>query len=78
MGMAMATVEQGSGPPLFVLLMSMTYAAMQFSPVHVCLAVCAEDYRVSLDALIRKTLPLVLLFCLCAFLYSGFLWVTGI
>ena len=78
MSMAMATVEQGSGLPLFVLLMSMTYAAMQLSPVHVCLAVCAEDYRVSLGALIRKTLPLVLLFCLCAFLYSGLLWVTGI
>lgn len=76
--MTMATVEQGSGLPLFVLLMSMTYAAMQLSPVHVCLAVCAEDYRVSLGALIRKTLPLVLLFCLCAFLYSGLLWVTGI
>ena len=42
MPMAMATLPLGPGGlPLFVLLMCMTYAAMQVSPVHVCLAVCA-------------------------------------
>ena len=52
MGMAMAAAAQG-GLALFVLLMCMAYAAMQLSPVHVCLAVCAEDYRISLGPLIR-------------------------
>ena len=68
MGMAMAAAAQG-GLALFVLLMCMAYAAMQLSPVHVCLAVCAEDYRISLGTLIRKTVPLVGVFCLAAFGY---------
>lgn len=77
MGMAMATVTQG-GLALFVLLMCMTYAAMQLSPVHVCLAVCAEDYQISLGALIRKTLPLVLSFCLISFGYFALLSLLGL
>lgn len=72
MPMAMATVSTG-GLPLFVLLMRMTYAAMQLSPTHVCLAICAEDYGVTLGALIRKTIPLVRIFSLLAFGYYGFL-----
>ena len=69
MPMAMATVSGTSALPLFVLLMCMTYAAMQISPIHVCLAVCAEDYHVSLGALVWKTLPLVGLFCAVSLVY---------
>ena len=76
MGMAMAAAAQG-GLALFVLLMCMAYAAMQLSPVHVCLAVCAEDYRISLGTLIRKTVPLVGVFCLAAFGYYGLLRLFG-
>lgn len=76
MGMAMATVTHG-GLALFVLLMCMTYAAMQVSPVHVCLVVCAEDYRISLGALIRKTIPLVFSFCLISVAYYGILSLLG-
>ena len=76
MGMAMAAAVQG-GLALFVLLMCMAYAAMQLSPVHVCLAVCAEDYRISLGTLIRKTVPLVGVFCLAAFGYYGLLRLFG-
>ena len=79
MPMAMATLPLGPGGlPLFVLLMCMAYAAMQVSPVHVCLAVCAEDYGISLGALIRKTLPMVLSFCLVAFGYYGLLSLFGL
>lgn len=77
MAMAMATVTEG-GLALFVLLMCMTYAAMQISPVHVCLAVCAEDYRISLGALIRKTIPLVVSFCLVSFGYFALLTLLGL
>lgn len=76
MGMAMAAAAQG-GLALFVLLMCMAYAAMQLSPVHVCLAVCSEDYRISLGTLIRKTVPLVGVFCLAAFGYYGLLRLFG-
>ena len=76
MGMAMAAAAQG-GLALFVLLMCMAYAAMQLSPVHVCLAVCAEDYRISLGTLIRKIVPLVGVFCLAAFGYYGLLRLFG-
>ncbi len=69
MPMAMSTVGATSALPLFILLMCMTYAAMQISPIHVCLAVCAEDYHVSLGTLVWKTIPLVLLFCGVSFLY---------
>ncbi|WP_455581486.1 DUF401 family protein [Dysosmobacter sp.] len=72
MPMAMATATTG-GLALFVLLMCMTYAAMQISPTHVCLAVCAEAYGVTLGALIRKTIPLVGTFCLVALGYYGVL-----
>ncbi len=75
MGMAMAAE---GGLAMFVLLMSMTYAAMQISPVHVCLVVCAEDYHISLGALIRKTLPLVVSFCLIAVAYYGILRALGL
>lgn len=76
MEMAMATVTHG-GLALFVLLMCMTYAAMQISPIHVCLAVCAEDYNISLGSLIRKVLPLVGIFCGVAFAYYGLLSALG-
>lgn len=73
MPMAMATVGTASALPLFILLMCMTYAAMQISPIHVCLAVCAEDYHVSLGTLVWKTLPLVALFCGASFVYYAIL-----
>lgn len=75
--MAMA-MESGGGLALFVLLMSMAYAASQLSPTHICLAVCAEDYGVPLGALIRRTLPVILTFCLAAFGYYGILALLGL
>lgn len=77
MPMAMATAS-GSGLPLFILLMCMAYSANQLSPVHVCLAVCAENYHISLGALVRKTIPLSLSFCLVAFLYFFCLSCLGV
>ena len=78
MPMAMASLAPGApGLALFVLLMSIDYVAMQISPVHVCLTLCAEDYGVSLSKMIKKTLPLVTLFTLAVFVYYGILTVLG-
>lgn len=72
MPMAMAA-SSGSGLAMFVLLMSMTYAAMQISPTHICLFVCADDFRISFSALIKKTVPVIFLFICFAFMYYGVL-----
>ena len=65
---AFAAIPDG-GAPLMVLLMCFCHAAMQVSPTHVCLVVAAEYYGISLGALIRKTLPRTLLFCVLATAY---------
>lgn len=78
MPMAMATVAAGhTGLALFVLLMCITYVSMQISPVHICLLLCAEDYGISLGALVKKTLPLVAVFTAIAMAYYGILSAFG-
>ena len=59
--------------PLMVLLMCMAHAASQISPIHVCIVVAAEYYKVSMGALIRKTLPKALAFCAIAIVYYNIL-----
>ncbi len=58
-----------AGLPLMVLLMSFAYGAMQLTPVHVCLAIVAEYFHCSIEALIRITLPIILLFLTFVSLY---------
>lgn len=76
--MAMAAVGDGPGLALFVLVMCMSYVAMQISPVHICLTLCAEDFRVSLGSMVRKTLPLVAIFSVIAFAYYAILSAVGL
>lgn len=78
MPMAMASLEGEPVLALFVLVMCMNYAAMQVSPIHICLTLCAEDYKVPLSALVVKTLPMVLIFTAVAFLYYGALRLLGL
>lgn len=66
--MAMNAIP-GSGVPLMVLLMCICHAAGQVSPVHLCLAVVTEYYGITLGALVKKTLPVLLLFCAAMLLY---------
>lgn len=61
--LAFAAIPNG-GMPLMVLLMCMCHAASQVSPTHVCLVVASDYYQITLGELIRKTLPLSLLFCI--------------
>ncbi|MST55781.1 DUF401 family protein [Pyramidobacter sp. SM-530-WT-4B] len=76
MPMVMASLNGGNVLPMFILLMCMNYIAMQLSPVHICLTMCAEDYRISLGQLIIKTMPMVIVFSAFSFMYYFFL--TGL
>jgi len=66
--MAFTAIPDG-GMPLMVLLMSFTYAAMQVSPTHVCLFVVTEYFHTSFGGIVKKTLPVVLCFCVVTVLY---------
>lgn len=63
LGTPLAFAAMDGGMPLMVLLMCMSHAASQVSPVHVCLVVAADYYKVSLGELIRKSIVPSLLFC---------------
>ena len=73
LGTPLAFAAMDGGMPLMVLLMCISHAASQVSPVHVCLVVAADYYHVSMGALIRKTLPVALLFCLMMIGYYNIL-----
>lgn len=60
--MAFAAIP-GGGMPLMVLLMSFAYAAMQISPTHICLFIAADDFGVPMMAIVRKTIPVIAIFC---------------
>ena len=71
--MIMASIGTGSVLPIFILVMSMGYAAMQVSPIHICLTLCSEDYKISLGSLIVKVIPMVAAFLALSFAYYGIL-----
>lgn len=51
-----------AGAALLMYLMSLSYAAMQISPTHICLAIITEYFNVSWGQLMKKTLPVILVF----------------
>lgn len=55
LGTPLAFAAMDGGMPLMVLLMCMTHAASQISPIHVCLTIAADYYQISLGELIKKT-----------------------
>lgn len=57
------TAIPDGGMPLMVLLMSFTYAAMQISPTHVCLAVITEYFHTTTLGIVKKTIPVISVFC---------------
>ena len=52
----------GSGWPLMVLLNSMGYASLQVAPTHICYAVVADYFKISMGQIYRKGLPVILIF----------------
>lgn len=73
MGTPLAFAAIPGGMPLMVYLMCITHAASQLSPTHVCLVVASEYFHVTLGDLVRKTLPLSLLFCVLMTVYYNIL-----
>lgn len=72
MPMAIAAVP-GGGLPLVVLLMSCSYAAMQLSPTHICLFIATDYFHTNMGDLIKRTIPIVALFCVFLSAYVGIL-----
>lgn len=63
---------------LFLLCMTMQYVIMQVCPTHICLTLCAEDYKIPLGSLIVKTAPLVIVATALAFGYYFILSAFGL
>lgn len=78
MPMAMASLNGGPALALFILLMCMNYVAMQISPIHICLTLCAEDFHVPLGAMTMKTVPMVAVFTVISFAYYFLLSAFGL
>ena len=51
-----------AGAGLLVYLMALSYAAMQISPTHICLAIITEYFWVSWGQLMKKTIPVIVVF----------------
>ena len=73
LGTPLAFAAIDGGMPLMVLLMCMCHAASQVSPTHVCLVVASDYFHITLGALIRKTIPLALVFCILMIGYYSLL-----
>ena len=63
LGTPLAFAALDGGAPLMVLLMCMCHAASQLSPTHVCVVVAAGHFGIPLSRLIRRVLPVALVFC---------------
>lgn len=75
MGTPLAFAAIPGGMPLMVYLMCICHAASQVSPTHICLIIAADYFNVTLGELIRKTLPMALLFCILMTIYYNILLV---
>jgi len=71
--LAYATMPNG-GLALMILIMCTTYIAMQVSPTHICLAIVVEYYGTSFIDLIKKTMPIILIFAVISSIYSYLLY----
>ncbi|MDL2313776.1 DUF401 family protein [Desulfovibrio sp. OttesenSCG-928-C14] len=60
--LAYVTMPDG-GTPLLVLLSSMSFAAMQVSISHICLFLASAYFKVEVASLIKKTMPVIAVFC---------------
>ena len=57
------------GAAMLVMLMAMCHAGNQLSPTHVCLSVVSEYYEISMGELIKKAVPVNLIYCGVAIAY---------
>lgn len=69
MGTPLAFAAIPGGMPLMVYLMCIVHAASQVSPTHVCLVVASDYFHVTLGDLVKKTLPVAMVFCVLMTMY---------
>ncbi|MCD7749236.1 MAG: DUF401 family protein [Oscillospiraceae bacterium] len=77
LGTPIAFAAMDGGMPLMVFLMCMAHAASQISPTHICLVVASDYFHITLGALIRRTLPVALAFCVLMVGYYNLLLILG-
>ncbi len=70
--LAFAAIPDG-GVAFMMLLMSASYCAMQISPTHVCLALVTDYFKTNMGELLKRTLPIILLFFVGVILYYNLL-----
>lgn len=70
--LAYAAVPSG-GVAFMMLLMSSSYCAMQISPTHICLALVTEYFKTSMGDLLKRTVPVILIFFIGVLLYYNIL-----
>lgn len=63
------TAMPNGGTPLLVLLSSMAFAAMLISISHICLFLSSAYFKVELSSLVRKTIPILAVFCPLLIMY---------
>ena len=69
--LAFAAMPDG-GVALMIFLMCMIYSAMQISPAHICLAIVTECFGTSFIELVKRTIPVIVLFVV---VFSGYSFV---
>ena len=57
------------GTPLLVLLSTMAFAAMQVSISHICLFLSSAYFKVEVASLIKRTIPIITVFCILLVAY---------
>lgn len=72
--LAFAAIPDG-GAALMMLLMSSSYCAMQISPTHICLALVTDYFKTGMGDLLKRTLPVILIFFAGVILYYNILTV---
>lgn len=72
-GAPLAFSTLSGGAPLMMLLMCVCHAASQVSPTHICVVIAAEHFDISIGALIKRVMPVSLLYCLLIILYYNLL-----
>ncbi|MCD8116994.1 MAG: DUF401 family protein [Oscillospiraceae bacterium] len=77
LGTPIAFAAMDGGMPLMVFLMCMAHAASQISPTHICLVVASDYFHITMGALIRRTLPVALAFCVLMVGYYNLLLILG-
>ncbi len=68
--MALLAIPDG-GLALIVFLMAISYAAMQFSPTHICLFIAADCFDSRFGIIARKNIKLLLPYMLIATVYAA-------